>query len=76
MCLGEVGQVVEVTVGDVAEVRTGGRVRTVSLLAADAPVATGDWVLIHSGFALARLTADEARAAEQIRMTATSEGLL
>jgi hydrogenase maturation factor len=75
MCLGEVGQVLDVTAGDVAEVRVGDRVRTVLLLTLDAPVATDDWVLIHSGFALARLTADEAREAEQIRMTTTPEEL-
>ena len=37
-------------------------------------MAPGDWVLVHSGFALARLTADEAREAEQIRKTTTRGG--
>ena len=33
----------------------------------DAPVAPGDWVLAHAGFALHRITADAARAALSIR---------
>ena len=76
MCLGEVGQVQEVRSDGVAEVRVGDRVRTVSLLTLDDPVTQGDWVLIHSGFALSRLTADEALEAEQIRTTTTTEELL
>jgi len=32
---------------------------TVSLLAADVPVGRGDWVLVHSGFILRRLTEDD-----------------
>ena len=54
MCLGELGQVVEVSAGGEAQVRVGDRVRTVSLLTLDGPVTPGEWVLIHSGFALAR----------------------
>ena len=73
MCLGELGQVQEVRGDGVAEVRVGDRARTVSLLTLDDPVTPGDWVLIHSGFALSRLTADEAREAEQIRTTTTEE---
>lgn len=75
MCLGELGQVLDVGVGGTAHVRVGDRSRTVSLLTLDAPVAVDDWVLIHSGFALARLTADEAREAEQIRTTTHPEEL-
>ena len=73
MCLGELGQVQEVRSDGVAEVRVGDRARSVSLLTLDHPVRPGDWVLIHSGFVLSRLTADEAREAEQIRKTATDE---
>jgi hydrogenase assembly chaperone HypC/HupF len=72
MCLGELGRVLVVTAGS-ADVQVGDRVRTVSLLTLDDPVAAGDWVQIHSGFALARLTADEAREAEQIRSIADAE---
>ena len=44
-----------------------------SLLTLDEPVTPGDWVLVHSGFALGRLTADEAHEADQIRTTTTEE---
>jgi hydrogenase expression/formation protein HypC len=74
MCLGELGEVLEVKAGAVADVRVGDLVRSVSLLALDQPVGPGDWVLIHSGFALGHLTPDEALEAEQIR-THTSEEL-
>ncbi|HEX5087234.1 MAG TPA: HypC/HybG/HupF family hydrogenase formation chaperone [Nocardioides sp.] len=72
MCLGELGRVLVVTAGS-ADVQVGDRVRTVSLLTLDDPVAPGDWVQIHSGFALARLTDDEAREAEQIRSLTDAE---
>lgn len=73
MCLGELGRVQEVRSDGVAEVRVGDRARIVSLLTLDDPVSPGDWVLIHAGFALSRLTDDEAREAEQIRTTTTEE---
>lgn len=72
MCLGELGRVLVVTAGS-ADVEVGDRVRTVSLLTLDDPVASGDWVQIHSGFALARLTDEEAREAEQIRSLTDAE---
>jgi hydrogenase assembly chaperone HypC/HupF len=67
MCLGEVGQVLDVSPAGVVEVRVGELVRTVLLLTLEAPVSTGDWLLVHSGFALRRLSADEAREAQRIR---------
>ena len=67
MCLGELARVTLVTQGGTAEVSADGRTRTVSLLTLEDPVAPGDWVLTHAGFALARLTADEARDAAVIR---------
>ena len=73
MCLGELGEVLEVRAGAVADVRVGDLVRSVSLLTLDQPVGPGDWVLIHSGFALRHLTEDEAREAEHIRTTTTEE---
>lgn len=73
MCLGELGQILEVTNGGVAEVRVGDRVVSVSLLTLDEPVAQGDWVLVHSGFALGRLTAGEAHEAYHIRTTTSEE---
>lgn len=66
MCLGEVGQVLRVSAG-AADVQVGDRLRTASLLTLDEPVTAGDWVLVHSGFALARLSEQDAREAETIR---------
>lgn len=69
MCLGELAEVTQVPAPGTAEVRAGDRTRTVSLLTLEEPVAPGDWVLIHSGFALSRLTAEEAHDAALIRAT-------
>jgi hydrogenase expression/formation protein HypC len=69
MCLGELGEVVELAPGPTALVRYEGRSATVSLLTLDEPVAPGDWVLCHSGFALSRVTAEEASDAAAIRAT-------
>ena len=75
MCLGELAEVIEVGTEN-ALVSGGGRTRTVSLLTLTDPVTPGDWVVIHSGFALARLTAEEAREAIALRTTSPtiSEG--
>lgn len=68
MCLGELAQVLTVTGEGTAVVRREGRpTSSISLLALAEPVAAGDWVLVHSGFALHRLTPDEARDAAAIR---------
>jgi len=66
MCLGIPGQVVELVdpVNQIATVDVSGVRRDVNvgLLALEGqPVAPGEWVLIHVGFALARI--DEAEAA-------------
>ena len=66
MCLGLPGQLVEITVADghfaVAEVSGVRRVVNIDLLLGDdGGVAVGDWVLIHVGFAMAKLDEDEAR---------------
>lgn len=77
MCLGVPAEVVAIepdrprAVVEIARVR-----RTIStdlLLDADeAPLAVGDWVLVHVGFALARIDADEAAATlEEIRRLGT-----
>jgi hydrogenase expression/formation protein HypC len=68
MCLGELAEVIHVRTGN-ALVSGGGRTRTVSLLTLTDPVAPGDWVVIHSGFALGRLTAEEASEATALRTT-------
>jgi hydrogenase maturation factor len=67
MCLGEVLQLVEVRPGDQALARTGKRTVLVSLLALDGPIDVGDWVVVHSGFALARISSQEAHEALALR---------
>ena len=69
MCLGELAEVIEVGTVE-ALVAGGGRTRTVSLLTLTDPVLPGDWVVIHSGFALTRLTAGAPFEIERIRLTA------
>jgi len=72
MCLAIPGQIVEIVPGgdrsgvvDVAGVR-----RRVELgLLADDPPAAGDWVLIHVGFAMSRIS--EADAHEQMQILRT-----
>lgn len=73
MCLGDLAQVIDLLDDGTARVRVGERVVTVALLTLDGPVAPGDWLQVHSGFALARLTDEERREAEQIRGTAQEE---
>ena len=67
MCLGVVCLTVEVLDGEAALVRAGGRELTVSLLTLDEPVAPGDWLMVHAGFALARLTEQQADEALALR---------
>jgi hydrogenase expression/formation protein HypC len=43
----------------------------VSLLVLDVPVSAGDWVVCHSGFALSRVSAEQARDAAALRATIT-----
>ena len=73
MCLGDLAQVVDLVDDRTVHARVGDRVVTVSLLILDGPVATGDWLQIHSGLALARLTEEERREAERIRNSAQEE---
>jgi hydrogenase expression/formation protein HypC len=70
MCLAIPGQIVEIAPGghlatvDVSKVR-----RTINIdLIDDAPLEPGEWVLIHVGFAMSRISAE--RAAEQLRLLA------
>ena len=69
MCLGELAEVVEATGVNTVLVRSRGRTTAVSLLTLDVPVAPGDWLLCHSGFALRRLTPQEAHDAVALRGT-------
>jgi len=75
MCLGELVEVIDVGPQSV-RVSGGGRARTVSLLTLTDPVAPGDWLVVHCGYALARLTAAQAREALALRTTPSiPEGL-
>jgi hydrogenase maturation factor len=73
MCLGTVGRITAVGADRYVKVRAGDREITASLLAVSDPVGQGDWVLVHSGLVLARLTEDEAKDALELREP-TSEG--
>jgi hydrogenase expression/formation protein HypC len=70
VCLAIPGQIVEIAPGghlatvEVSKVR-----RTINIdLLEDEPPAAGDWVLIHVGFAMSRISAEHA--AEQLRLLA------
>jgi hydrogenase expression/formation protein HypC len=67
VCLGDIAQVLELAPGSSAVVRAGPRTTTVSLVTLGEPVVAGDWVVCHSGFALGRVTAEEAAEATAIR---------
>ncbi|MGE5699535.1 MAG: HypC/HybG/HupF family hydrogenase formation chaperone [Deltaproteobacteria bacterium] len=58
MCLGVPARVVEVT-GSSATVEVGRARREVSIMLLDG-VSPGDWVILHAGFAIERLSAEEA----------------
>ena len=60
MCLAVPMRVGRVLADDLAVVEIGGVRKTVSLALVDG-VAEGDYVIVHVGFALTRLNADEAR---------------
>ena len=66
MCLGIPGQLQEVS-GDnrhLARVDVSGVSRIVNIgLLEDEPLAPGDWVLIHVGFAMSKIDEEEAEAA-------------
>ncbi len=77
MCLGLAGRVVAWPEGgDLADVDTGGSVRPTNMALLEAPVRPGDWVLIHSGFALEPMTPDEARDAMAMLGGPGAEGLM
>lgn len=65
MCLGIPGQVVEITDPDacLAKVDVNGIRRTISIrLLAGTGLDIGDWVLVHVGFAMAKIDENEATA--------------
>jgi hydrogenase expression/formation protein HypC len=69
MCLGMPCELVQLGSDGSAVVLDGCRTLTVSLLTLGDPVAPGDWVLVHAGFALARLTPEQALEARALRST-------
>jgi hydrogenase expression/formation protein HypC len=67
MCLGLPGRIVAVTEGsDLVDVEVAGAVRPIHVGLLDGPWSPGDWILIHSGFALERMTEEEARDAQSM----------
>jgi hydrogenase expression/formation protein HypC len=75
MCLGLPGLVVEVTPGsDVARVDVAGVLRDINLGFLDGPFVPGEFILIHSGFALERMSAEEARDALDVFAAAATPG--
>ena len=64
MCLGIPGMIVSVEPGnDLAQVEVAGVVREINLALLDGPFLAGEYILIHSGFALERMTEAQAREA-------------
>lgn len=62
MCLGIPARIIEYTAATgMARVDMVGVIRDVDLSLLDGPWAAGDYVVVHSGFALDRLSAAEAR---------------
>jgi len=64
MCLGIPGQIVETVDAEnhLAKVDVSGVRRTISVrLLADTGLTVGDWVLVHVGFAMARIDEEEAQ---------------
>ena len=65
MCLGIPGEIVEILADreDLAMVSVEGVKRVVNIgLLEDEPLASGDWILIHVGFALSKIDEREAKA--------------
>jgi hydrogenase expression/formation protein HypC len=71
MCLAIPGQIVELSTeqAGLAKVDVAGVKRNVNIgLLEDEGVASGDWVLIHVGFAMSKI--EESQARDQLRMLA------
>lgn len=62
MCLGLPGRIVEIQPGgEVARVDVAGVLRDINIALLDGPFVPGDYLLIHSGFAVERMSPDAAR---------------
>ena len=68
MCLAYPAHVRSVVDAATAEVTVLGRTQSVVLLAldADGPIQPGDWLLVHSGLAIQRLSAHEAHETQRL----------
>lgn len=66
MCLGEIVRLDAVS-GSSGVAHVGERALTISLVTLEESVTAGDWVVVHSGFALQRLDPDEAADALSLR---------
>jgi hydrogenase expression/formation protein HypC len=66
MCIAFPGKVMEIDDDNRAVIDIGGTRREVSLDIMDEPVALGDFVLCHAGFAIRKV--DEADASERLEM--------
>ena len=67
MCLAIPGEIVDISPGNLATVEVAGVRRAVNIgLLGDGQVRTGDWVLVHVGFAMSRI--DEAEAAATLEL--------
>lgn len=74
MCLGIPGRIVELLPGsDLARVDVAGLVREINLALLDGPFHPGDYILIYTGFALERMTAEDAAAALALFEDAAAE---
>lgn len=73
MCLAELGVVTRVDGNGTALVDRDGRTASVSLLTLDEAIQVGDWLVVHAGFAVARVTPEDAAAALVIRDTTGKE---
>ena len=69
MCLGEICEVVGLEEGGKLRVKSVTREQVVSPMAIEGGVEVGDWLVVHSGFALGKLTPEEAREALALRAT-------
>ncbi|MEJ5928364.1 HypC/HybG/HupF family hydrogenase formation chaperone [Corynebacterium sp. H128] len=61
MCLGVPAQVVEIPEAARAKVSISGVTRMISTDLMTEPLAVGEWVLVHVGFALSKIDEDEAQ---------------
>jgi hydrogenase expression/formation protein HypC len=67
MCLGIPGRIVEVLPGgDYASVDVAGQIREIHLGILDGPFEPGNYILIHSGFALEHMSAEQAEDALRV----------